>query len=361
MSVMADVGSVASASDRYEHWLRAQVTVVEEDLAHKHELMREGVFAFFRGAYFWWLGTVAVRAPQLDAPSMPSVGDLHVENFGTWRDGEGRLVWGVNDFDESEELPYTYDLARLATSAILAIDDAGLELAAEDACAAILAGYAEGLERGGEPYVLAGKHGALAALVEDALPKPERWWQKRLEDDTPAEPLPAGAIAALAQIAPSGDWHYDARRRVAGVGSLGRPRYVAIGDRDGAPAARELKQLAPPAGRWLDRPATPSALQSRHIVRSPDPLYRIHDGWLARRLAPDCVKLELDEIKHGAAQQQLFESMGRETANIHLGAATESARAVRGDLARRGATWLTRAATTLAEHAHEDWRDFSHG
>jgi len=30
-----------------------------------------------------------------------AVGDLHVENFGTWRDAEGRLIWGVNDFDES--------------------------------------------------------------------------------------------------------------------------------------------------------------------------------------------------------------------------------------------------------------------
>ena len=30
-----------------------------------------------------------------------SVGDLHVENFGTWRDSEGRLIWGINDFDEA--------------------------------------------------------------------------------------------------------------------------------------------------------------------------------------------------------------------------------------------------------------------
>src|SRR5260370_32652719 len=45
-----------------------------------------------------------------------AVGDLHVENFGTWRDAEGRLTWGVNDFDEAYPLPYTIDLARLATS-----------------------------------------------------------------------------------------------------------------------------------------------------------------------------------------------------------------------------------------------------
>ena len=48
---------------------------------------------------------------------MLAVGDLHVENFGTWRDADGRLCWGINDFDEADRLPYTNDLVRLAASA----------------------------------------------------------------------------------------------------------------------------------------------------------------------------------------------------------------------------------------------------
>src|ERR1039458_5738131 len=36
-----------------------------------------------------------------DAPKVLAVGDLHVGSFGTWRDTEGRLSWGVDDFDES--------------------------------------------------------------------------------------------------------------------------------------------------------------------------------------------------------------------------------------------------------------------
>ena len=51
---------------------------------------------------------------------MLAVGDIHVENFGTWRDAEGRLVWGVNDFDEAARMPYAIDIVRLATSAVLA-------------------------------------------------------------------------------------------------------------------------------------------------------------------------------------------------------------------------------------------------
>ena len=53
-------------------------------------------------------------------PQILSVGDLHVENFGTWRDSDGRLIWGINDFDEAAVYPYTMDLVRLATSAVLA-------------------------------------------------------------------------------------------------------------------------------------------------------------------------------------------------------------------------------------------------
>ena len=49
-----------------------------------------------------------------------AVGDIHLENFGTWRDADGRLVWGVNDFDEAAEMPYVLDLIRLATSALVA-------------------------------------------------------------------------------------------------------------------------------------------------------------------------------------------------------------------------------------------------
>ena len=51
---------------------------------------------------------------------MLAVGDIHLENFGTWRDADGRLVWGVNDFDEAAEMPYALDLIRLATSALVA-------------------------------------------------------------------------------------------------------------------------------------------------------------------------------------------------------------------------------------------------
>ena len=60
-----------------------------------------------------------------------AVGDIHLENFGTWRDADGRLVWGVNDFDEAAQMPYVLDLVRLAASALLANPSRGGAAAAD--------------------------------------------------------------------------------------------------------------------------------------------------------------------------------------------------------------------------------------
>ena len=82
---------------------------------------------------------------------MLAVGDLHVESLGTWRDLEGRLCWGVDDFDEAFNLPYTNDLVRLAAGAKMVIDDEQLVIKFKDACRAILDGYRTTLREGGGP------------------------------------------------------------------------------------------------------------------------------------------------------------------------------------------------------------------
>src|SRR5262249_52709448 len=106
---------------RYEEWLGKQTALYPPHLKLKHDLMREGVFPFFRATFYHWIQVWPEICSELvAAPKVLSVGDLHVENFGTWRDKEGRLVWGINDFDEAYPLPYTNDLVRLAASAEIA-------------------------------------------------------------------------------------------------------------------------------------------------------------------------------------------------------------------------------------------------
>src|SRR5688572_27435851 len=101
----------------------------------------DGGFKFLRGTYYWWAAAWERGGPDVtDAPRVLGVGDLHVENFGTWRDAEGRLVWGVNDFDEAAELPYTNDLIRLAVSLRFARAAGRIKFRFGRACAAVLGG-----------------------------------------------------------------------------------------------------------------------------------------------------------------------------------------------------------------------------
>ena len=75
-------------------------------------------------------------------------------------------------------------------------------------------------------------------------------------DFEPAGGVPPPARLAAKAVLPKRGWTYDVGIRGAGVGSRGHRRFVLVGDCDGAPAARELKELAPAASQWLGRPPT---------------------------------------------------------------------------------------------------------
>jgi uncharacterized protein (DUF2252 family) len=112
---------IAKSTALYEEWLGSHLRLLPGDLKLKHEAMRQAPFPLLRATYYRWAQIWAeVCGDAARAPQVLAVGDLHIENFGTWRDIEGRLIWGVNDFDEVWTLPYTNDLIRLATSALLA-------------------------------------------------------------------------------------------------------------------------------------------------------------------------------------------------------------------------------------------------
>src|SRR5712664_3439791 len=95
------IPSVHDATDAFERWLKDQLPDVDKKgFDKKHEKMDLGAFEFLRATFYRWMQRWPEIAEELDgAPRVLAVGDLHIENFGTWRDSEGRLVWGINDFD----------------------------------------------------------------------------------------------------------------------------------------------------------------------------------------------------------------------------------------------------------------------
>src|SRR5262249_36507265 len=122
--------------------MRKHIAIVDSDLRLKHQKMAGDAFQFLRATFYRWITLWNELCTDLtNSPAVLAVGDLHIENFGTWRDAEGRLIWGINDFDEAFPLPYANDLVRLATSALLAIQEQKLSVNAGATCDAILSGY----------------------------------------------------------------------------------------------------------------------------------------------------------------------------------------------------------------------------
>ncbi len=122
---------------------------VPQLLPVKYARMKESPFAFFRGA-------VSIMAADLGRLQNSGLhvqlcGDAHVQNLGSFATPDGKLVFDLNDFDETIRGPWEWDVKRMATSIILAGQECGhnrpgcrdaAELFAESYCGA-LGGFSE--------------------------------------------------------------------------------------------------------------------------------------------------------------------------------------------------------------------------
>ncbi len=247
-----------------------QVTVDRERLSARRPLllrkwrrMVASPFAFLRGASPLWAEALR-REPRLlgVAPGTGGVvGDLHLENFGTFRSASG-FTFHVNDFDESFDGPWTFDVLRLLVSTLLAREALGCTGAEVLALAeTVLDGYVSGLEGGRRrrPDVIEG-------LIQTAASTaPAKLLSKRVDaagrlvrdaEKTPEAPadVRAAVPAALAQwwaALGDGPWQVtqealrvvDVTRRIAGTGSLGVERLQVLTRGEDGPWLLEVKAL----------------------------------------------------------------------------------------------------------------------
>lgn len=134
-----------SAAEPERRWLREPSQAVSfvqrfndglplspEDRAEKDKLMRESAMMFLKAnpALFYedMRGLYADKTQLLSrpCPEGPLVADGHILNFGTFRSPEGKLVWGLNDFDQSGHGRIELDLCRFASSVAVLAEDLGL-------------------------------------------------------------------------------------------------------------------------------------------------------------------------------------------------------------------------------------------
>ncbi len=89
-------------------------------LSLKYRSMRQDAFAFLRGTCHLFYQDWPIDLSLNVAPPVWICGDLHLENFGSYKGSDRLAHFDINDFDEAVLAPCTWDLARFLTSILVA-------------------------------------------------------------------------------------------------------------------------------------------------------------------------------------------------------------------------------------------------
>src|SRR6185295_6655065 len=89
----------------------------------KYKRMSESAFRFFRGTCHLFYEDLSKENSFSSSPACWITGDLHIENFGSYKGDNGLVYFDVNDFNEAVLDPVTWEIARMTTSIFVAFDD----------------------------------------------------------------------------------------------------------------------------------------------------------------------------------------------------------------------------------------------
>ena len=147
----------------------------------KYKAMAENVFSFYRGTCHLFYEDLGIVKDLPASPLAWLCGDMHLENFGSYK-GDSRVVYfDLNDFDEALLAPAAWDILRMLTSILIALDNLKIEESiAINMATEFLKHYAEiltkGKARGIDPRTAAG-------IVREFLTTVEKRKQKELLKD----------------------------------------------------------------------------------------------------------------------------------------------------------------------------------
>ncbi|BDT71820.1 hypothetical protein os4_13480 [Comamonadaceae bacterium OS-4] len=372
-------------------------------LSLKYRKMRESAFSFFRGSCHLFNERISQEPAHLEAPLAWICGDLHLENFGSYKADNRQVYFDINDFDEACLAPLSYELVRMLCSITLGASEAGLPPEESDQLRnTFLDAYATSLAQGKAMWVERETATGLIRGLLDAARKRER--KDLLEKYTevqgkkrvlltggkralPATPAQKVAVAACLQglsAAREDPTFYevlDVAQRLAGTGSLGLERYIILVRGKGSPDGNYLLDLKRSVSPSLEthlanaQPAWPS--QAHRIVDSQRRLQAISMAFLQpvemngaayvlRGLLPSEDRISLSSSAHQSAAERLdlVGTMGRVVAWAHLrgsgcsGAANHDALTAFGQDAR-WKKYLLQQSTRLTARVTADWTAFS--
>jgi uncharacterized protein (DUF2252 family) len=345
----------------------------------KYRKMAREPHAFYRGTACLFFHDVTKEQDGWAAHGAEKIwihGDLHVENFGTYLNSDGRLVFDINDFDEAYVGRFTWDLQRFAASLALVAWQKALP---EDAIRKLIARYARSYLAQVNHYVASDSdddfeitldtaHGPVLIALEEAramrradLLDDMTVMQKgirKFADDATTRRLPreeraevVAAFRAYLDTIPTSkrfdrELFYELRDVVGksgfGIGSAGLPAYNVLVegysqalDND---VVLSMKQANIPAvSRFVDTSEVDAyfedeghrtSVSQRALQVHTDPLLG-HTvvggvGYVVSEVSPYEVDLDWGEINEPADMRQVVDLLGRATAKIHCASDEDS-------------------------------------
>lgn len=119
----------------------------------KYEAMAENHFRFYRGTNHIFYEDL-IKSSIAISPLTWICGDLHLENFGSFRSDNRQVYFDLNDFDEAVLAPLIYELLRIVTSIFIAFESLHIERKkAENMAQLFLKTYAGILSKGKSTYI----------------------------------------------------------------------------------------------------------------------------------------------------------------------------------------------------------------
>ncbi|MEH1780599.1 MAG: DUF2252 domain-containing protein [Nostoc sp.] len=337
----------------------------------KYKAMRSDVFSFYRGTCHLFYEDFPKNSPLNAAPPVWICGDLHLENFGSYK-GDNRLVYfDLNDFDEACLAPCTWDVVRFITSVIVGSHALGVnESEGLHLSNYFLDTYSNALAKGTARSV---EKETASGLVKDLLrslkdrsrqefldqhtkeKKGKRYLtidNKHIMEATKAEQQEIRELISnwCKSTQKDADFYQvlDVQQRIAGTGSLGLERYAVLVEGKGSPDGNyflDLKQtqssslqpyLTLSQPDWSSQSERVVAIQQRMQGTPPALLGVILDGnksYVLRELQPvqDRVSLQAWDGKLGRLEK-LMQTMGKVTAWDQLRSSGRQGSAIADDL-----------------------------
>jgi uncharacterized protein (DUF2252 family) len=120
----------------------------------KYEAMTESLFRFYRGTNHIFYEDLAARPSIPGSPVSWICGDLHIENFGSFKSDNRQVYFDLNDFDEGMLAPVIWESYRMVTSIFIAFESLGIESKRASHMAELfLKIYTESLVNGKADYI----------------------------------------------------------------------------------------------------------------------------------------------------------------------------------------------------------------